>query len=255
MSGSSPSPDPPRTAQGHAEVKISPETIEEEGREGDERTVSQLSPSNTPRGWRDHTERSDWNEEGSGPKGGTPIATSPMRPSKKRASSAGQESDNEPESACPDEWEKQCLVPESNREGEVRGIVEGKQVQRTRQNALALLQPSRKKNREGSGSLTLTRRVKAKAVRESPRMRKLKDKLTGRVGGGVGRRRAVIGGALGMSDACGFPGGVGASTTASVAMIQRKGSDRALLDETTGSSMPYSGDNVSFVFFFTGVII
>ena len=141
-----------------------------------------------------------------------------MRPSKKRASSAGQESDNEPDSAWPDEWEKQCLVVQSNREGEVRGIGEGKDVQGTRQKApLASLQPSRKKNRE---ALSLTKRLKAKAIRESPRVRKLRDKLAGRVvaGGGGGRRKPSIG-------------------------ISRAG---ASLDETTGPWMPYSGDNVSF---------
>lgn len=257
MSDSPPSLDPPRTPQDRLEAKISLVTI---GEEDAQLRVSQLSPSKTVRRWRDHAGRSDWNEESSAPTLGTPIAVSPMRPSIKRASSAGQESDNEPDGACPDEWEKQRLVDESNREGEVRGGGEGKQVQGTRQKALAPLQPSRKKTGEASSSLTLTRRLKAKAVRESPRVRKLRDRLARRVvaGGGAGRR-PVIGGATGvsrggqaMSDARGFPGHVGASTTPSVVMLQGKGSDLTPLDETTGLSMPYSGDNVSIVFSWLG---
>ena len=249
MGDCSSSLDPPRTTQDHVQVKIS---SEEEDGEDDQLTVSQLSPSKTVRGGRDHAERSGWNEESAGPTAGTPLAVSPMRPSKKRASSAGQESDNEPDSARPDEWEKQRLVVQSNREGEVRGGGEGKQDEGTRREAdgeKALL-ASRKKSREGSSSLTLTRRLKAKAVRESPRVRKLRDKLAGRVG--AGRRRPVMGDATHVSrggHACGFPGNAGASTTPSVATVQGKGSDRTSFDETTGPSMPYSGDNVSFVFF------
>lgn len=225
--------------------------------EEEEHRVSQLSPGKTVGRWRDHTERAD---ESSAPTPGTTIAISPMRPSKKRASSAGQESDNEPDGAWRDEWEKRCSVAQSNREREVRGGGEGKEVQGTRQKTVALLQPSRKKS--GEASLTLTRRLKAKAVRESPRVRKLRDKLAGRVVVAAGRKSVAIGGATdisrgghALSDARGFPGNAGASTTPSVAMVEGKGSDRASVDETTGPSMPYGGDNVSFVFFSVGVIV
>ena len=240
--------DPPRTAEDRVGVETPSET-----REDDEQlTVSRLSPSKTVGGWCDQAEK---NEEGSAPTPGTPIAVSPMRPSKKRASSAGQESDNEPDSAWPDEWEKQCLVVHSNREGEVRGGGgggEGKRVQGTRRVADSgkALQPRCKKPGGGSSSLTLMKRLKAKAaVRESPRARKLRDKFSGR----AGRRKPVIvpdvsrdgrAGSVGR----GFPGNAETSTTPSVAMLQGKGCDRVPLDETTGPWMPYSGDNVSFVF-------
>lgn len=167
--------------------------------------------------------------------------------------SPGHESDTEPGSALPDEWEKRCLITESNREGEVRGG-EGKEEQQARRRVSygkkrrALLQPSRKEN--GVASM---RRLRAKAVRESPRARKLRDKVTGRVGVGAGKRRKI--GALEDSrgghatlDACGFPENIGASTTTGVATVEGKGSKRALSGETTGSTMPYSGDNVSFLF-------
>ncbi|KAF9654415.1 hypothetical protein BDM02DRAFT_158937 [Thelephora ganbajun] len=178
-----------------------------------------------------------------------------MRPSVKRALSAGRASDIEPGSALPDEWEKQHLITESNREGEVRGGGEGKEVQQARRvgegkKAPALLQPSHKKNGVASSSLTLTRRLKAKAVRESPHVRKLRDKLAGRaIAGGTGRRPGIEA-ALEVSrrghavlDACGFPENAGAPTTTSVAMFEEKGTDRASLGETIGCTMPYSGDN------------
>lgn len=238
MGGSPPSLDPPRTAQDHVEAI-------EECRADAQLTVA---PSKNVGRW-------DWNDENSAPGRGAHIAVSPMRPSKKRASSAGQESDNEPDGAWPDELEKQGLVAQSNREGEVRGGFEGKEIQGTRGvtwGEKALVAPL-KKPREASSSLALTRRLKAKAVRESPRVRKLRDKLGGRVGSG--RKRGVLGGTTvvsrggrSTSDACGFRGNVGASTTPNVAMVQGKGSDRAPLDETAGGCMPYSGDNVSFVF-------
>ena len=262
VSDSSPSPGPPRTARDHAEIDVPREAAEEEEAEEDDRlTVSRLSPSKTVRGCRDDFESSDWNEENSAPTPRVPLAISPMRPSKKRASSAGQESDNEPDGASPDELKKPLLITQSNREGEVRGGGDGKEVQGTRRvpkgkKSLALLQPSREKNGGPSSSLTLTRRLKAKAVRESPRVRKLRDKLMGRVsaGGGAGRR-ALIGGApkvlrkgRNVLDVSRFPGNVGASATPSVAMLQGKGSDLGSLDETTGPAMPYSGDNVSFAF-------
>ena len=260
MSDSSPSLAPPRTAGDHAEINVPQEAVKEEEDEEDDRlTVSRLSPSKTVRGCRDGLERSGWNEENSAPTPRVPLAISPMRPSKKRASSAGQESDNEPDGASPDELEKQLLITQSNREGEVRGGGEGKEVQGTRcvpkgKKSLALLQPSREKNK--GPSLTLTRRLKAKAVRESPRVRKLRDKLMGRVSGGGGAgRRPVIGGApkvlrkgRNVLDASCFPGNVGASATPSVAMLEGKGPDLGPLDETTGPTMPYSGDNVSFAF-------
>jgi hypothetical protein len=236
MSDCSPSLDPPRTAQDQVVAKMPREEVE--GGEDDQLTVSQLSPGKTVGGWRDQA------GDSSAPTPGTPIAVSPMRPSKKRASSAGQESDNEPDGAWPDEWEKQCLAVQSNRECEVRGNAggEGKQFQGTRRvvGGEKALQPWRKKAREASSSLALTRRLKTKAVRASPRARKPRDKLTGRVV--AGSRKPVI-----APEVSRFPGNTGASTTPSVAMLQGKGCDRVPLDETTGPSMPYSGDNVSFV--------
>jgi hypothetical protein len=257
--GDSPPPlDPPRPAQDHVEVQTSPGAVEEvERKEDDQLTLSQISPSKTDSG---PCESSDC----SAPKPRVPIAISPMRPSKKRASSAEQESDTEPGGALPDEWEKRHLITQSNREGgEVRGCGdEGKEVQETRrpaggENPRALLQASRRKNGEASSSLTLTRRLKSKAIRESPRVRKLRDKWTGRViGGKVTGRRPAIGGAPKNSrvghattDTCSFPGNEGASTSASVATHERKGTD-----ETTGPTMPYDGDNVSFVFSWFGSI-
>jgi len=245
-----PSSGPPRTAEDHVEAKIPPEIVED-----DLFTVSQLSPSKTVRGCRDHSESSDCNDEIRGsfaPAPEAPITISPMRPSRKRASSAEHASDTEPDGACPDKWEKRCLITESNREGEVWGGGKRKVQRSGGQKLLPLSLPSRE-NGGASSSLTLTRRLKAKAVRESPRVRKLRDKLAGRVlaGGGTGRR-PVIGGAKmvsrgghAMLDVCSFTGNEGASTTTSIAMLPGKGCDRASLDETTRPTMPYSGDNVS----------
>ena len=179
-----------------------------------------------------------------------------MRPSRKRASSAEHASDIEPDGASPDELEKRCLITESNWEGEVRGGGEGKVLQARRAVGGEKSRPSCKTNGPISGSLALTRRLKAKAVRESPRARKLRDKLAGRVVGGWTVKGPVIGCATEISqrgratpDVCCFPGNAGASTTASVAMPPEKGGfDRVSVDETTGPWMPYSCDNVSFVF-------
>ena len=88
-----------------------------------------------------------------------------------------------------------------------------------------------KKNGVASSSLTLTKRLKVKAVRESPRVRKLRDKLVGRVGA---RRDA------------GFLENVGASSVATP-QAEGKGSDRCSSGEVTGPTMPYNGDNVSFL--------
>ena len=265
-SDSPPSLGPPQIAQEHVEAKVPLEPAEER-KEDDRLRDPQLSPSKTVRGCRDHSERSDSKEGNSGPTPGTSLAVSPMRPSRKRASSAGQGSDSEPEGALSDEWEKQCLITQSNREGEVRGRCEseGKQVQGTRrgigsEKPLALLQPWSKKIGKASGSLALTRRMRAKAVLESPRDRKLRDKSTGRPR--VGRGKSMNGGAPKVSrrghtrlDACSFPGNARASTTPDVATPQEEGIDLATLDETTGPSMPYSGDNVSFVFSWLGCVI
>ncbi|KAF9786897.1 hypothetical protein BJ322DRAFT_684234 [Thelephora terrestris] len=210
--------------------------VSREEEEADRLTVSHLSPSKTVRGCP------EINKEHSGPMARVPLAISPMRPSKKRASSAGQASDNEPDGAMPDELEKQRLITQSNREGD-----EGKGTRRIVGEKKSVA--SCKRNGESSVSLAVTRRLKAKAVRESPRVRKLRDKLAGRVSGkgGAGRRAGapkVSRGGGTISDARGFSGKAGASTTASVAMVQGKGAD---VDETTGRRMPYSGDNVSFV--------
>ena len=208
----------------------------EEGEENDRLTVSQLSPGKSVEGCRDSSENDDGIRQSSAPASGVSIAVSPMRPSRKRASSAGQESDTEPGGALPDEWE----ITETNQEGEVRGGGGVKGVQQVRCMAAVkkprgLVLPLHKKNGVASSSLTLTRRLKAKAVRESPRVRKLRDKLAGRVGARRGTR---------------FPERAGASRTTSVAMPQaeRKGSDRSLSGEVTGPSMPYNGDNVSLFF-------
>jgi len=212
------------------------ETVEEEGGDNDRLTVSRLSPGKSVEGRRDDSENDDGIRQSSAPAPGVSIAVSPMRPSKKRVSSAGQESDTEPGGALPDEWE----ITESNQEGEVRGGGGGKEVQQARcmgavKKPRGLAQPLHKKNGVASSSLTLRRRLKAKAVRESPRVRKLRDKLAGRVG--------ARGGA-------GFPENAGASRTTSVAMAQAegKGSDRSLSGEVTGPWMPYNGDNVSLFF-------
>ena len=197
--------------------------------------VPQRSPSKTAEGWRDSPERSEWNDDGirqsSAPTPGASIAVSPMRPSRKRVSSAGHGSDTEPGSALPGEWEKkQCWITEPHRASEVRGG--GKEEARGMgdgEKPRTMLQPSRKKNGVPSSSLTLTKRLKAKAVRESPRVRKLRGKLAGRVGAGGGT--------------C-FPENTGASRTASVTMTE---GDRSSSGEVTGRAMPYSGDNVSFV--------
>ena len=265
LSGPLPSLDPPRTREDHAGTKITRDLAEEEQKDDDRVTVSQQSPSKTVRECRYDSESSDWNNNGIRPNPEpTPrasIAVSPMRPSKKRVASAGQESDTEPGGAWPDEWEKRYLITESNREGEVRGGGEGKKVQQARvaadgEKPRTLLQPLRKGNGVASSSLTLTRRLRAKAVRESPRVRKLRDKLPARVvAGGRAGRRSGIGsapensrGRHAMLDACGFPENVGASTTASVGTVEGKGSDRTSSGETTGPRMPYNGDNVSFLF-------
>lgn len=240
-------------------AKTAQETAEEERKDDDRLAVSRPSPSKTVR------ETSDRNDGGIrqdfAPTPGTSIAVSPMRPSRKRALSAGHESDTEPGGTWPDEWKKRCLITESNLEGEVRGGGERKEAQQTRrvedgEKPRAFAQPSHKKNGVASGSLTLTRRLKAKAARESPRVRKLRDKLAGRVvaGGGKGRRKSgaapkVSRGGRAVLHPCSFPENVGASTTASVAMLEGKGSDRASLGETTGPTMPYGGDNVSFISF------
>ena len=265
MSSSSPSLGPPRTTEeDHVGSKITQAIAEEERQDDDRLTVLQLSPSKTGSECRYNSASSEWNENAiqpspAEPTPGTSIAISPMRPSRKREASAGQESDTEPGSAWPDEWEKRSLIIESDREGEVRGCGEGKEGQQQSRRVAhwekprASLRPSRKENRVASGSLTLTRRLKAKAVRESPRVRKLKDKLAGRVvaGGGAGSRRGIGGvpkvshGRHDMLDVCGIPENVGASTSASVG---GKGSDRVLSGEITGPTMPYGGDNVSFVF-------
>jgi len=213
-----------------------PQENEEEGRkEDDDRlAVSQLSPSKSVESHR----RSNPSFQNSAPTPGTPLAISPMRPSRKRAS-AGQESDTEPDGAWPDEWEKSCWITESNREGEVRGG-EGKEIQQARRVAggekpRALPQASHsKKNGVASSSLTLTGRLKAKAARESPRVRKLRDKLTGRVGAGRG--------AGGRRSGVDFSGNVGASTATNIAMFEGKGTYRV-----AGPTMPYSGDNVSLL--------
>jgi len=238
----------------------------ERGGDDDRLTVSRLSPSKTVWERRYGSENPEWKENriqpSPEPTPGTSIAVSPMRPSRKREASAGHESDTEPGCAWPDEWEKRCLIIESDLEGEVRGGGAGKEDRWSErvehwEKPRALLQPSRRENRVASGSLTLTRRLKAKAVRESPRVRKLRDKLAGRVvaRGGAGGRRPVIGGAQeasrgrhGALDVCRFPENAGASTTTSVAAVEGKGSDRALSGEIPGPRMPYGGDNVSFVF-------
>jgi hypothetical protein len=254
-------------------TKPTQDIAEGERRDDDRLTVSRLSPSKTVKECRYDSESSDCSENGIRP---SPepmprisIAVSPMRPSRKREGSAGRESDTEPGGAWPDEWEKKrCLIIESDREGEVRGCGEGKEDEQSgrvayREKPRASLQPSRKENRVASSSLILSRRLKAKAVRESPRVRKLRDKLAGRVAGGgrvPGRKRAEIGGAPGVSrgkhatlDACGFPENVGASTTASFGMDGGKGSDRASSGEITGPRMPYDSDNVSFCFSLVGM--
>jgi len=211
------------------------ETSGEERGDNDRLTVSQLSPGKSVEGCRDDSENDDGVLQSSAPAPGVSIALSPMRPSRKRVSSAGQESDSEPGGALPDEWE----ITESNQEGEVRGGGGGKEVQQAQcmaavKKARGLPQPLHRKNWVASGSLTLTRRLKAKAVRESPRVRKIRDKLAGRVGARGATR---------------FAEKAGASTTTSVAMVQGegKGSDRSS-GEVTGPSMPYNGDNVSLFF-------
>ena len=240
-------------------AKITQGIREEEHKDDDRLTVFQLSPSKTVREGSYNSEGSDCSESGIKPSPEptprTSIAVSPMRPSRKREASAGHESDTEPGGAWPGEWEKGCLIIESDREGEVRGGGAGKEDQQLGrvehgEKPWALLQPSRRENRVASGSLTLTRRLKAKAIRESPRVRKLRDKLAGRVvaGGGAGRRRTGIGGAPEVSRGRHTtldPENVGVLTTTSVAMHEGKGSDPG---ETTGPSMPYGGDNVSFLF-------
>jgi hypothetical protein len=255
----SPPPEPPRVAQGHVGVEIPLETAMEERKEGDRLTVSQLSPSKTATGCRERAENLDWNNEGSAPASGTPIAVSPMRPSRKRVSSA-EHSDTEPDGARPAEWEKRCLITESNGEGGGRGgggeEKEGQRARRVAGGEKSLLQPSRKTNGGASSSLTLTRRLKAKAVRGSPQVRKHREKLAGRVlaKGGAGRRPGapkISRGEHAGLDVC-FPGNVGASAARSAATLSRKGCDRTSLDETTGPAMPYSGDNVSIVFSWLG---
>ena len=240
LSGFSPSPDPVPVAEDHVEAKAPQEAAEE--REDDDRlTASQLSPSKTVKGCRDSSGISHWNDDGirqdSAPASGAPLAVSPMRPPRKRVSSAGHESDTEPGCAWPDEWEKRYLITESNPEGEVRGGGEGKEVRRVQRVAEcekpgALLQPSRKRIRVASSSLTLTKRLKAKAVRESPRVRKLRDKAAGRVGAGEG---TVV------------SENIGASTTTRAVIAEEKGADRVPFGEVTGPPMPYSGDNVSLL--------
>jgi len=211
------------------------EVVEEEREENDRLTVSQLSPGKSVGGCRDNFGNDDGIRQSSAPATGVSIAVSPMRPSRKRVSSAGQESDTEPGGALPDEWE----ITKTNGEGEVRGGGGGKEVQQARCMAAVkkprvLVQPLHKKNGVASSSLTLTRRLKAKAVRESPRVRKLRDKLAGRVGARGGTR---------------FPENAGASTTTRVAMsVEGKGSDRSSSGEVAGPSMPYNGDNVSLFF-------
>lgn len=233
----------------------------ERGGDDDRLTVSRLSPSKTV--WECRYGSEDRIQPSPEPTPGTSIAVSPMRPSRKREASAGHESDTEPGCAWPDEWEKQCLIIESDREGEVRGGGAGKEDRRSErvedwEKPRALLQPSRRENRVASGSLALTRRLKAKAARESPRVRKLRDKLAGRVVAsrvGAGGRKPGIRGAQetsrgrhGALDVCRFPENVGASTTTSVAAVEGKGSDRTSSGEIPGPTMPYGGDNVSFVF-------
>ena len=169
--------------------------------------------------------------------------------------SAEHESDTEPGGAGPGEWEKRCSITESN--------LEGKEDQQARRAAngekpwVSSLQPLRKKNRVASSSLTLTGRLKAKAVRESPRVRKVGGRVVVVVAarGGGGRRRPGIKaapedsrGRHAMLDACSFPESAGASTKTGVEMDEGKGSDRALSGETTGPGMPYNGENVSFLF-------
>lgn len=219
-----------------------------ESKDDDRLTASQLSPGKTGRECRYQAETADWNDGGirpsPAPRTRTSIAVSPMRPSRKRAASAEHESDTEPGGARTDEWEKRCLITESNREGEVRGGGEGKEVEETQgaatgEKSQRMLLPSREE--KGVASLTLTRRLRAKAVRESPRVRKLRDKLERRV---VGGRRGAPEISRGL-DACGFPENSGASTTASV---ERKGCDRASTGETIGPGMPYNGDDVRFLF-------
>jgi hypothetical protein len=243
-------------------AKIPQEAAEEERQDGDPLTVPQLSPSKTVSGCPENSGSSEWNDNGirqsPTPTSGTPIAVSPMRPSRKRVSSAGRESDIEPGSAWPDEWEERYLITESNREGEVRGR-EGKSVPQARRTAdgeKASVQPSDKKTGVASRSLTLTRRLKAKAVRQSPRARKLRDKLGGRVGtGDTGKGRTGIGiapkiprGGHAVSNAFRFSENTGTSTTASVVRPEGKGSNRSAADDvTTGPTMPYIGDNVSFL--------
>jgi hypothetical protein len=145
LSGFSSSLDPP-PIEDHVGTKIPQETVEEERKDDDRLTVShyhRVKPS------RDAV-NDDGIRQSSAPSPGASIAVSPMRPSRKRASSAGQESDTEPGGALPDEWE----ITETNREGEVRGGVEGRrcsrhdvwQTARSRQ---------RKRNGVASGSLTL----------------------------------------------------------------------------------------------------
>jgi len=257
LSGSSSSVDPPRVVEDHTGAKIDQDIGEDERKEDDRLTVSRLSPSKTVGECRYDSERWDWNNKGLAPTPRASIAVSPMRPSKKRVASAGQESDSEPGGAWPDECEKRCLIIESNREGEVRGG-EGEEDQQARrvsygEKPRALPQPSDKENGVASSSLTLTRRLRAKAVRESPRVRKLRDKLGGRVGTGRGAGRRHRIGAPEVSRGgghatFGFPGKVGASETTSVAAVEGKGSKLASSGETTGPRMPYSGDNVSFIF-------
>lgn len=219
-------------AEDQVKTKTPRETGKEETEDDDRLTASRLSPSKTVEERRDNSGSPEWtvngNRQNSAPSPGTSTAVSPMRPSRKRVLSAGHESDTEPGSAWPDEWE----ITESNREGEVRGGGGGKEVQQAQRVAggkkpRASPRPSRKRNGVASSSLALTRRLKAKGVRESPRVRKLRDKLGGRVGAG-------------------FPNSAGASTGTSVAMLQGKGTDRSSSGEATGPSMPYSGDNVSF---------
>ena len=200
----------------------------------------------------------------SAPSSGTSIAISPMRPSRKRVASAEHESDTEPGGAGPGEWEKRCSITESNLEGEAKDCGEGKEDQQARRAAngekpwVSSLQPLRKKNRVASSSLTLTGRLKAKAVRESPRVRKVGGRVVvvaAAARGGGGRRRLGIKAAPEdsrgrhvMLDACSFPESAGASTKTGVGMGEGKGSDRASSGETTGPGMPYNGENVSFLF-------
>ena len=230
MSGFSPPldpPPPPPMGEDDVGAKMPQESAEEECEDDDRLTVSQLSPGKGVDGCRDGSENDDGIRQSSAPAPGVSIAVSPMRPSRKRVSSAGQESDIEPGGALPDEWE----MAESNQEGEVTGGGGGgKEVQQAR--CMAAVKKGRglaKKNGVASSSLALTRRLKAKAARESPRVRKLRDKLAGRVGARGGTRFA------------------GASATTSVG-TEGKGSDRWSSGEATGPSMPYNGDNVSLFF-------